>query len=104
MATEKLLADLLQEHRAARKTGALYISVQETSENLVRFYFKEGELYHLSYGPVKDRELLDILDCYNFGKTVYFEGLTAPSPASDFPRTDVIIAKLIKSGKRVLVE
>lgn len=35
-----------------KKSGALYAAVAGLSENLVRFYFREGEIYHLCYGPI----------------------------------------------------
>jgi len=101
MAALKLFADVLQEYYAGRKTGALFVSIAEASENLVRFYFKEGTIYSLSYGPVKDKECLDIIDCYNFGKAVYFEGLKAPTISSDLLPTEQIIEIVRKSGKQV---
>ena len=101
MAVEKLFADVLQEYYAGKKTGALFVSVSEASENLVRFYFKEGSIYSLSYGPVKDKECIDIIDCYNFGKAVYFDGLKAPNASADLPPTDQIIATVRKSGKMI---
>ena len=33
---------------------ALYIR-HRGERDLVRFYFQDGEIYHLTYGPVKDR-------------------------------------------------
>lgn len=104
MAAVKLFADVLQEYYAGRKTGALFVSITEASENLVRFYFKEGTIYSLSYGPVKDKECLDIIDCYNFGKAVYFDGLKAPASSGDLPPTEQIIAVVRKSGKNVQMD
>ncbi|MEK6697517.1 MAG: hypothetical protein AABZ10_00600 [Nitrospirota bacterium] len=102
---EKVLADVLQECHEKKKTGALYISVIAASENLVRFYFKDGEIYHLTYGPVKDRECLDILDCYDFGRIIFFTGLKAPDAAAlDLPPTPAIIASLRTKAKKVQVE
>lgn len=104
MTSERLLADVLQGYCEAKKTGAIYISVMETSENLVRFYFKDGELCHLSYGPVKDRECLDILACYDFGKAVFFEGLKPPALSSDLPKTAEIIAVIKQQNKKVMMD
>ncbi len=39
MATKKLFADVLQGYLAGKKTGALFVSVAEASENLIRFFF-----------------------------------------------------------------
>ncbi len=104
MAALKLFADVLQGYYAGKKTGALFVSVAEASENLVRFYFKEGTIYSLSYGPVKDKECIDIIDCYNFGKAVYFDGLKAPISSSNLPPTEEIIEIVRKSGKNVQIE
>ncbi len=101
MAVLKSFADVLQEYCTAKKTGALFVSVAEASENLVRFYFKDGDIYNLSYGPVKDRECLDILECYNLGKAVYFDGMKAPSVSAGLPKTAEIIAKIRNSGKQI---
>ncbi len=101
MAGSKLLADVLQELNTGKKTGALFISVTEASENLVRFYFREGNIYTVSYGPLKDKECLDILDCYSFNKIIYFEGLKSPQASSDLPSTADIISMIRKGGKEV---
>ena len=104
MATQKLFADVLQGYLSEKKTGALFVSVAEASENLIRFFFKDGVIYSLSYGPIKDKECLDILDCYDLGKVVYFDGLKTPSASPACPRTDDIINAVRKSGKEVQVD
>ena len=103
MTTSPLLADLLQGYSSGKKTGALYVAVAEASENLVRFYFNERRIYSISYGPVKGRECLDILDCYNLEKVVYFEGLKTPSFSTDLPRTEDIINTVRRNGKQVQI-
>ncbi len=104
MAIQKLFADVLEDCHAGKKTGALFVSVTEASENLIRFYFKEGNIYSVSYGPVKDRECLDILDCYDLGKVVYFDGLKTPAGSPGLPSTEEIIKNARKSGKTVLID
>jgi hypothetical protein len=104
MATQKLFADVLQEYHVGKKTGALFVSVSEASENLIRFYFKDGDIYSLSYGPVKDKECLDILDCYDLGKVVYFDGLKTATPSLNLPKTEDIINAVRKSGKQVQID
>ena len=69
MATKKLFADVLQGYLAEKKTGALFVSVAEASENLIRFFFKDGDIYSLSYGPIKDKECLDIRTAMTWGKS-----------------------------------
>ncbi len=100
----RLFADVLQDCHSGKKTGALFVSVAEASENLIRFYFKEGDIYSLSYGPIKDRECLDIIDCYGLGKVVYFDGLKTPSISAGLPNTEEIINAARKGGKQVQVD
>ncbi len=104
MATERLFAEVLQKYHEAKETGALYVSVTAESENLIRFYFKDGELIHLSYGPIKGRECLDILDCYDLNKAVFFSGHKAPVADSVLPKTANIIAIFKNNGKKVLTD
>ena len=65
MPISKLIANLLQEKCAAKKTHGLFAAVAHASENLIRFCSKEGNIYSMSSGPIKDRNHLDILDCHN---------------------------------------
>ncbi len=101
MATLKLFADVLQEYHAGKKTGALFVTVAEASENLIRFYFKDGNIYSMSYGQAKDKECIEILDCYDLGKIVYFDGLKTPSASPGLPSTGEIINRVRTSGKQV---
>lgn len=104
MTVLKLFADVLQEYSAGKKNGALFVSVAEESENLIRFFFKDGNISHLSYGPVKGKDCLELLDCYNLGKAIYFDGMNAPLTSSDLPPTNAIIAMVRQSGKQVQME
>ncbi len=105
MAALKLFADVLDQYHKEKKTGALYVSITGSSENLIRFYFKDGDIYCLTYGPAKDRECLDILDCYDLGKAVFFAGMKSPTaPTGNLPNTDQIIAQARKCGKQVQVD
>ena len=104
MTVSKLFADVLQEYCAGKKNGALFVSVAEESENLIRFFFKDGNISHLSYGPVKGKDCLEMLDCYNLVKAIYFDGMNAPLASTELPPTNAIIAMVRKSGKQVQVE
>ena len=104
MATSRLFADVLQEYHARKKTGALFISVMEASENLIRVYFQEGRITSLSYGTARDGECLDILDCYNLGKAVYFDGMKTPVVSAKLPATPEIISLMRNSGKQIQMD
>jgi len=102
MAEVKLFADLLQELTSGRKTGALYISIAEKSEDMARFYVHKGELYHVRYGTAIGNDCLDIMEFYTMNSASFYEGITAPdTPAKDMPSTDDIITRFRKSGQSV---
>lgn len=104
MIKERLCADVLQELFDAKKTGALFVSVKAKSENLIRFYFKDGEIIYLNYGPISNRECLDMLDCYDLDKAVFLNGHKAPGTASNLPSTVTIITVFRKNVKKVLMD
>lgn len=99
---ERLFADLVQELLSAKKNGAMYVSVVETSEDLVRMYFKDGQIYHLRYGTAIGRDCLDILEYYNLYSATFFEGIKAPDkPAVDLPATGEILSRIRRMGKTI---
>ena len=50
MEKEQLFAEVIQDILTARRNGALYVSMREISEDMLRMYFKDGQIYHLRYG------------------------------------------------------
>ena len=103
MAVLREFADVLQDFHEKKKNGALFVSVAVTSENLIRFYFRDGEIYHLCYGTTSDRECLDILDCYDLDKAVYFDGMKSAIASSGLPRTRDLITQIRRKGKNVVI-
>ncbi|MEK6743569.1 MAG: hypothetical protein AABZ15_08165 [Nitrospirota bacterium] len=102
MAQVKLFADLLQELTSGKKSGALYISIAEKSEDMARFYIRNGELYHVRYGTAIGNDCLDIMEFYTMNSASFYEGISAPdTPAKDLPATADIIARFRKSGQSV---
>lgn len=102
MATERLFADIVQEFLDAKKNGALYISVVEISEDLIRMYFKDGKIYHIRYGTAIGNDVLEVLEYYNLYGATFFEGITAPDkPATDLRPTNEIVEKIRQTGKKI---
>jgi hypothetical protein len=98
----KLIADVLQEFHTTGKTGALFIVVKQSSEYLVRFYLEGGEILRVSYGPLRGRECLSILDCYDFNKAVFFLDMKTPRASNgDMPITSNVISILRSTGKTI---
>jgi len=105
MAQERILSELVQELCDAKKNGALYISVVETSEDLIRIYFGDGLIYHMRYGTAIGNDCLDILEYYNLYSATFFEGISAPDkPAPDLPSTRDILARIRTVDKKVKVK
>ncbi len=105
MAQERLFAEVLQELHDGKKSGALYVSIVETSEDLVRIYFQNGDIYHIRYGSAVGNDCLDILEYYNLWGATFFEGIDAPGNAkSDLPETGKIIEKIGTLNKKVKVK
>ncbi len=104
MAEEQLLADVIRNIRKERRSGALYISIVEMSEDLFRVYFEKGEIYHMRYGSASGKDCVDILEYYNFHSATYFDGIKAPgTPAKDLPSTDQIIAQFSRINQKIKV-
>ena len=100
-----MFADMLQELRNGEKTGALYATMVETSEDLLRVYFRNGDIYHLRYGSAVGRDCLDILEFYNLWSATFFDGIQAPgSVVSNIPETDKIITLVRDLKKTVKVK
>lgn len=79
MAQDRNFADVLQELYNAKKSGSLFITVEQSSEDLVRIYLKNGEIYHLTYGSAIGQDALDIIEYYTLRNVTFLEGLEAPA-------------------------
>ncbi len=79
MAQDRNFADVLQELHDAKKSGSLFITVLQSSEDLVRIYLKNGEIYHLTYGSAIGQDALDIIEYYTLRNVTFLEGLDAPA-------------------------
>lgn len=102
MESEQYFADVIQNFLSAKKNGALYVAVVETSEDLIRMYLRDGQIYHLRYGTALGNDCLDILEYYNLYSATFFEGITAPDkPAADLPSTEKIMARIRLMNKKV---
>jgi hypothetical protein len=104
MEKEQLFAEVIQDILTARRNGALYVSMREISEDMLRMYFKDGQIYHLRYGTAIGNDCLDILDYYTLYSATYFQGIRAPDkPPADLPSTKEILARIRQLNKRVKV-
>ena len=103
-ADERMLGDVMKDLYDKKKSGALYVSVVETSEDLIRIYFEKGEIYHLRYGTAIGNDCLDILEFYELYSATFFEGITAPdASAKVLPSTRDIVSRIGGLTKKVKV-
>lgn len=79
MAKQRDFADVLQELYVGKVNGAVFINVKESSEDLIRIYFKGGEIYYLTYGSAIGQDALDIIEYYTLNNATFFEGVAAPA-------------------------
>ncbi len=104
MARMRSFADVLRELHKAKKSGQLFVLVQESSEDLIRIYLKNGEIYYVSYGSATGQDALDIIEYYTFDNATFLEGSAPPAgvATSNF-QTEKFIALMEKADKKVRV-
>ena len=83
-------------------SNSLFITVLQSSEDLIRIYLKNGEIFYLTYGSAIGQDALDIIEYYALRNATFFEGLEAPAgiAALKFP-TKKFIDTMRKAYKRV---
>lgn len=104
MPAMRALGEVLQEYHGEKRSGALFVAVKEKSENLVRIFFKDGEIHHMSYGPSSGKDCLEIVDCYQYSTAYFVSNLKPPAASPDLPPTPKIIEHFQKAGKAVLMQ
>lgn len=104
MAKVRSFADVLKELHDAKKSGSLFVNVVESSEDLIRIYIKNGEIFYMTYGSAIGQDCMDIIEYYTLGNATFFEGLAAPAGIvpSKFP-TEKFIAIMRSADKTVRV-
>ncbi len=102
MATEQPFENIVEDIINEKKLGALYINVVENSEDLIRMYFKDGEIYHMRYGTAVGNDCLEVLEYYHLHDAMFFDGISAPDKhASDLPPTKVILKRIRKMEQKI---
>ncbi len=102
MATERFFEDIVEDVIKAKKIGALYINVVENSEDLIRIYFKDGEIYHMRYGTAVGNDCLEVLEYYRLYDAMFFDGITAPDAnATDLPPTKDILERIRQMNQKI---
>lgn len=96
MARERAFGEVLRELHEARRTGALYVTITETSEDLFRIYFDQGEIMFMRYGSAQGKDCLDIVEFYTLASASWFESVEPPEGqrSTDLPPTPAIIDRM----------
>lgn len=101
MADTRLIYDVLKELHAAKKIGALYVDMVEASEDMLKIYIEDGNVYAVKYGSAVGNDCLDILEYYNLYSCTFFEGITAPKSALSVLPSEAIFRKFQELKKTV---
>ncbi|MCX8033822.1 MAG: DUF4388 domain-containing protein [Thermodesulfovibrio sp.] len=90
---KKLLGDIIDNLYREKKTGILNIAML-SEKNLFKFYFKNGEIYYLSYAFKKGKESLNELFHKELRSVNFIPDITIDIKSDDIPTTEEIIKKL----------
>ncbi|HUJ18573.1 MAG TPA: hypothetical protein VL197_11340 [Nitrospirota bacterium] len=104
MPASRLLGDVLHEYHEGKKNGALFVAVKEKTDNLIRIFFQNGEIRHLSSGQCSGKDCLEIIDCYELTTAYFMKDMKAPAITSDLPPTEQIIDQFRRSGRSVMMQ
>lgn len=101
---EITLSEVVADLNRNKKTGILSIAIRGDAKNLLKFFFKDGDVYHLTCSDQKDTdclrqfETLDFLSC-SFLPNAKYEA----SQSTNLPPTSEIIRILEKKTAPVEV-
>lgn len=103
MAQDRTFSEIVRELHQARRNGALYVTITETSEDLFRIYFENGEIVFIRYGTAQGRDCLDIIEYYTLASASWFDGVVSPEGrrSPDLPSTREIIDRMTALTKPV---
>ena len=104
MPASRMLGNVLHECHGEKRNGALFVAVKQKSDNLVRIFFQNGEIQHLSYGQCSGKDCLEIIDCYEFTTAYFVKDMKAPAVSNDLPPTAQIIDQFRRSGQTVMMQ
>lgn len=96
----KNLGDAITEISAARMTGVLSVSIKNDN-NQLKFFFREGTVYHVSYSSCRNLECLFRLGALEVERGFFILGAKMEVPHPITIRTEDIITK-VKTLNKVI--
>jgi hypothetical protein len=96
-----LLAKIVADINEGRKTGVLTVLVKG-GKHLLKLFFKDGEIYHLTCGNLRDNECVENIKSLELGDCMFLPDVKLDAKAAAVPPTAELIQKLRASA--VMVE
>ncbi|HAR45748.1 MAG: hypothetical protein A2X56_01485 [Nitrospirae bacterium GWC2_57_13] len=97
---EKSLSEIVAEIARAKQTGILSLSVKNDS-SLFKIFFRDGAVYHLTYGTCKDMECVSNLTRLDLDTGFMHLGATVDKASTSMPTTEEIITRIKSADKKV---
>jgi hypothetical protein len=103
MAQDRNFGEVLRELHDGHRTGALYVTIKEASEDLFRIYFEKGEIVFIRYGSAEGRDCIDVIEYYTLAGASWFEGVASPDAkrSADLPATGDTVSRMTALNKPV---
>jgi hypothetical protein len=95
-----LLAKIVGDIHESRRTGVLTVLVKGRN-HLLKLFFKDGEVYHLTCGNLRDTECVQNLDSIELGDCMFLPDVKMDARAGAVPPTVELIQQLKASAKMV---
>jgi hypothetical protein len=87
------IADIATNLHQGKRTGLLTLRVVQ-SNSLFKMFFREGQVYHISYGAAKGAECLSNIDALEFSDYSFIADIKLDIPGGSLPTTPDIIKHL----------
>jgi len=87
------IANVVTNIYLGKKTGLLTLRIVQ-SNNLYKIFFREGQIYHISYGNKKGAECLSNIDSMDFSVCSFIADIKLDMPVASLPSTPDIIKHL----------
>jgi hypothetical protein len=101
---EMTLFEVVADINRNKKTGILSIAIKGDDKNLLKMFFKDGDVYHLTCGSQKDADCVSKCDTMDFSSCSFLPNAKAEaSQNASLPPTSVIIQMLEKKNARVVI-
>jgi hypothetical protein len=94
------LARIVGDIHEGRKTGVLTVLVKG-GNHLLKMFFRNGEVYYLTCGNLRNTECVDNINSLELGDCVFLPGVKMDAKAGPVPSTAELIQQLRTSAKMV---